>query len=240
MSNGTVNLTINGISVEAPADQTLLLAIRAQGIEIPTLCYHEELKPSGHCRLCLVEVGQAPATKLVNSCTFPVQDGLIIQTDSEMLLKAGRLVLELMLARTPKAKPLLDLAAEYGVHETRFITENPDELCILCGMCVRTCAEVVGVNAISMAYRTPEKAVTTPFLEPSEACIGCGSCAFICPTNVIDYVERDGIRTIWGRDFEMQPCTVCGNYIAPKYQLEHWAQITGDPVETFYICRDCR
>jgi ferredoxin len=105
---------------------------------------------------------------------------------------------------------------------------------------VRTCREIVGVSAISMASRTPDKQVATPFKEASEACIGCGSCAFICPTNVIPYTEKDGIRTIWGRDFELQACTVCGNYIEPKAQLEHWAEITGDPVETFVVCRDCR
>jgi Fe-S-cluster-containing hydrogenase component 2 len=82
--------------------------------------------------------------------------------------------------------------------------------------------------------------VATPFLEESAACIGCGSCVFICPTNVIAYEEKDGVRTVWGRDFELQPCKVCGNYIAPKAQLEHWAKITGDPVESFYTCKDCR
>ena len=99
---------------------------------------------------------------------------------------------------------------------------------------------MVGVSAISMAHRSPAKLVTTPFLEQSAAGIGCGSCAFICPTNVIPYTEKDGVRTIWGRNFELQACSKCGNYIEPKAQLEHWAKITGDPVEVFYTCRDCR
>ena len=91
-----------------------------------------------------------------------------------------------------------------------------------------------------MADRTPDKQVATPFKEQSEACIGCGSCAFICPTNVIPYTEKDGVRTIWGQDFELVPCDVCGSYIAPRAPLEYWAKLTGDPVETFFVCRDCR
>jgi bidirectional [NiFe] hydrogenase diaphorase subunit len=82
--------------------------------------------------------------------------------------------------------------------------------------------------------------VATPFAEQSEACIGCGSCVFICPTNTIAYTEADGIRTVWGRKFELQPCSKCGNYIGPKAQLAHWAKLTGDPVESFYTCKDCR
>ena len=235
-----VGLYINGIFVRAPVEFTVLQAARAGGVEIPTLCYHADLPSEGHCRLCVVEVGEHPRTRLVNACTYPVEAKLWVQTHSEKVLHARRIVLELLLARTPKAKLIQDLAAQHGVHETRFYVDDPEELCILCGLCVRTCREIVGVSAISMAARTPGKHVATPFLEASEACIGCGSCAFICPTNVIPYTEKDGIRTIWGRDFELQACTVCGNYIEPKAQLEHWAHITGDPVDTFFVCRDCR
>jgi bidirectional [NiFe] hydrogenase diaphorase subunit len=240
MSDALIDLTIDGLPVKAPAGQSLLLTARAHGINIPTLCYHEDLKPEGQCRLCLVEIGAAPRTRLVNSCTYPAEAGLVVQTASEQVLAARRLVLELLLARCPKATLIQELAAELGVVESRFKTDNYEELCILCGLCVRTCREVVGVSAISMAYRTPQKEVATPFLEESEDCIGCGSCAFICPTNVINYTEKDGVRTIWGRSFELQPCNVCGNYIAPKAQLEHWARITGDPVESFFVCKDCR
>ncbi|MBI4643165.1 MAG: (2Fe-2S)-binding protein [Deltaproteobacteria bacterium] len=235
-----VRLTINGIPIRAPQNQSLLVTARQNGFEIPTLCYHRDLPSEGQCRLCVMEVGEYPHTQIVNSCTYPTTAGLVVQTHSDKVLQARRIVLELLLARTPKAKLIQDLAAAHGVYESRFKTDDPEELCILCGLCVRTCREVVGVSAISMKGRTPDKQVATPFLEKSPACIGCGSCAFVCPTNVIPYTEKEGIRTIWGRDFELQACTVCGNYIEPKYQLEHWAKLTGDPVETFFVCKDCR
>jgi bidirectional [NiFe] hydrogenase diaphorase subunit len=235
-----VYLTINGVKVRAPQGQSLLMTLREQGIDIPTLCHHSDLPSEGQCRLCVVEIGEWPRTRITNSCTYPTEAGLVVQTHSERVVQARRMVLELLLARCPNAKLIQDLAAEHGVYESRFKTDDPDELCILCGLCVRACREVVGVSAISMAHRTPAKLVTTPFLEKSDACIGCGSCAFICPTGVIPYTEKDGVRTIWGRDFELQACKVCGNYIAPKAQLEHWAKITGDPVEFFHICKDCR
>lgn len=235
-----VGVHINGVLVRAPVEFTVLQAARANGFDIPTLCHHPDLPAEGHCRLCMVEIGEAPRTRLVNACTYPVETGLKVETHSEKVMQARRMVLELLLARAPKAKLIKELAADHGVYDTRFHIDDPEERCILCGLCVRTCREIVGVSAISMSGRTPDKQVVTPFKEASEACIGCGSCAFICPTNVIPYTEKDGVRTIWGRDFELQACTVCGNYIEPKAQLEHWAEITGDPVETFFVCRDCR
>jgi len=235
-----ISLTIDGLAVESQPGLTLLLAARAHRIDIPTLCHHDDLKPEGHCRLCLVEIGEPGRTRLVNSCTYPAEPGLIVQTASEKVLQARRMVLELLLAQAPAAELIQKMAAEHGVYETRFKKADPQARCILCAQCVRTCREVVGVSAISMAYRTPKKMVATPFNEESEACIGCGSCVFVCPTNHIAYTEKDGIRTVWGRNFELQPCNVCGSYIAPKAQLEHWAKITGDPVESFFVCRDCR
>jgi len=240
MNSDYVNLTIDGQAVKSQSGLSLLLAAREHGIDIPTLCYHDDLKPEGHCRLCVVEIGEPGRTRLVNSCTYPAEPGLIVQTASEKVLQARRMVLELLLAEAPAAELIQKMAAEHGIYETRFKKADPQARCILCAQCVHTCREVVGVSAISMAFRTPKKIVATPFKEESEACIGCGSCVFICPTNVIPYTEKDGIRTVWGRHFELQPCKVCGNYIAPKAQLEHWAKITGDPVERFFVCRDCR
>ena len=235
-----LNLTIDGLAVKSQPGLSLLLAAREHGIDIPTLCYHDDLKPEGHCRLCVVEIGAPGRTRLVNSCTYPVEEGLIVQTQSEKVLASRRMVLELLLAQAPAAELIKEMAAAMDVYETRFKPGHPQARCILCGQCVRTCREIVGVSAISMAFRTPKKLVATPFNEPSEACIGCGSCVFVCPTNVIAYTEKDGVRTVWGRHFELHACTVCGTYIAPKAQLEHWARLTGDPVESFFVCRDCR
>jgi bidirectional [NiFe] hydrogenase diaphorase subunit len=240
MKNDLVSLTIDGKPVQVAPGTTLLLAAKANHIDIPTLCYHPELKPEGHCRLCVVEIGEAPRTRLVNSCTYPAEPGLVVQTASEKVLASRRMVLELLLAQAPAAEVIKKMAADLGVYDTRFTKGDPAARCILCGQCVRTCREVVGVSAISMAFRTPKKRVATAFREESEACIGCGSCVFICPTNTIAYTEKDGIRTVWGRKFELQPCSKCGNYIAPKAQLLHWAKLTGDPVESFYTCKDCR
>jgi bidirectional [NiFe] hydrogenase diaphorase subunit len=237
---GEVSLLINGLYVKVPVGTTLLEASRQLDVEIPTLCYHPDLKPEGQCRLCLVEIGEWPRTRLVNSCTYPAEKGLTVLTHSEKVLEARRLVLELLLARTPKAELIQKMAAEHGITASRFKSEDPEELCILCGLCVRTCRDIVGVSAISMANRAPDKQVATPFKEKSEVCIGCGSCAFICPNNVIPYTEKNGVRTIWGRDFALVACETCGNYIAPMAQLEYWAKLTGDPIERYLICRNCR
>jgi bidirectional [NiFe] hydrogenase diaphorase subunit len=237
---GEISFLINDQPVNVPAGQTILEAARQLDLDIPTLCYHPDLKPEGQCRLCVVEINAGPRTRLVNSCTYPVEPGLQVQTHSDPVMAARRMVLELLLARTPKAELIQKLAAEHGITESRFRSADPEELCILCGLCVRTCRDIVGVSAISMAHRTPDKQVATPFDEPSEACIGCGSCAFICPNNVIPYTEKDGIRTIWGQDFELVACDACGSYIAPRASLEYWAKQTGDPVERYLTCRNCR
>ena len=94
-----INLTIDGLAVKAQPGQSLLLTARAQGVDIPTLCYHDDLKPDGRCRLCVVEIGEPGRTRLVNSCTYPVEEGLIVQTKSEKVLASRRLVLELLLAQ---------------------------------------------------------------------------------------------------------------------------------------------
>src|SRR3974390_442243 len=115
-----VGIYINGIFVRAPQEFTVLQAARANGFEIPTLCYHRDLPSEGHCRLCVVEIGEEPRTRLVNSCTYPVEKGLKVQTHSDKVMHARRIVLELLMARAPAAEIIKELAPSTGSMKPAF------------------------------------------------------------------------------------------------------------------------
>ncbi len=235
-----INIVINGIALQAEKEATILEVARNQGIEIPTLCYNEALGPEGRCRLCMVEIKRGNRTRLVTSCLYPVEEGLQVQTATEKVLLVRKTVLELLLARCPDSEKIQELAAQMGVGEPRFKPDEGNWKCILCGLCVKTCEEVVGVSAIGLSLRGSQKKVGTPFSEPTGVCIGCGACHFICPTGAIKMREEDGVRHIWGRDFKLQTCKVCGNYFAPEYQLEWMSKKTGVPLDFFKTCQNCR
>ena len=178
-----VNLTIDGQLVEVPEGTTVLEAARKIGVKIPTLCYYEAIKPYGGCRLCLVEVTAGNRTFRTASCTYPVSDGLKVVTDSELVLKRRRMVIDLLWSKCPDVPILAEIAGELGLKEPSFPKGEDD--CILCGLCTRTCAELQGVGAISFHGRGGKRQVMTPFGEFSEVCRTCGACAFVCPTGHI-------------------------------------------------------
>lgn len=194
-----VSLTVNGKKVRGRESFTLLELCREKGISIPTLCYHPDLTPYGACRLCTVEVFKDGKRRMVTACNFPVQSGIEVWTHSSSVLRVRRLLIELLLARSPEAKVLQNLAKELGLEGTRFSTRDPKERCILCGLCIRTCREIVGTNAISFSQRGTSKKVSTPFEVVSDRCIACGACEFICPTGAIQ-MEMDRIRKIKNSD----------------------------------------
>jgi heterodisulfide reductase subunit A len=175
-----ISLSIDGRPVEVQAGTTVLEAARRLGINIPTLCYHDALKPYGGCRLCLVEVTAANRTQLTASCTYPAAAGLIVRTDSDEVLEARRFVMDLLLSRCPEVPALQEMARQMGVLEPSF-PKGASE-CILCGKCVRMCHEVQHVGAIGLTGRGSKRQVTTPFGEFSQVCRTCGACAFVCPT----------------------------------------------------------
>ncbi|MFC2066155.1 2Fe-2S iron-sulfur cluster-binding protein [Chloroflexota bacterium] len=241
-----VTLSINGREVQAEGEATILEVARGNNIYVPTLCENEAVASYGACRLCLVEITTVGGReRLVASCLYPVEAGLVVRTDSERITGIRRMIIEMLLARCPDSEVIQDMAKRLGVEEARFKLQDGNNKCILCALCARVCNEVVGVSAISLANRGVERELTTPFDEDfSEACIGCGSCAYICPTHTITMEDIGGKRLVkWPHnqmEFKLKKCKVCGNYWAPEKQVEHVAKTSGTPLKDYEACPDCR
>lgn len=197
-------ITIDGIDFDAPRGWTILDVAKFLGIEIPTLCYHEGLSPWGGCRLCLVEIHEGENTKLVTSCTYPLQEGLVVRTATKRVVWARKLILELMIAQCPTSKVLQDLAAKMGLDRVRFKPKWED--CIYCGLCVRICEEQMMAKAIGFADRGNKLKITTPFDKASEECRRCGACLYICPACTLRCEGPEPENVLCGRCYnELQP-----------------------------------
>ncbi len=188
-----VKLTINDRPVVVPEGTTVLAAARHLGVNIPTLCHFEGFNPYGGCRLCLVEVTAGTRTQLTASCTYPVAEGLKVQTDTEEVLEARRFVMDLLLSRCPEVPALQEMARQVGLEESSFTQGDSD--CILCGKCVRMCHELQHVGAIGVMGRGAKREISTPFGEYSEICRTCGACAFVCPTGHIADIAKISGKT---------------------------------------------
>ncbi len=189
-----ITLTIDGQKIETEEGLTILQVAKKNGINIPTLCHHPALEPYGACRLCTVEVIRKGWSNLQPSCTHPAWDGLEIKTNSPPVVEARRVILGLILSRTPNVPKIQELALKYGVTEPPYPTENPEEKCILCGLCVRVCNDMVKANVINFYNHGTERVVGPPFLEKTRECIGCGACTIVCPTGAIEIIlEKDAV-----------------------------------------------
>jgi bidirectional [NiFe] hydrogenase diaphorase subunit len=189
-----IHLTIDGKPVEVKEGRTLLEACREHGFKIPTLCYHPALEPYGGCRLCMVEVAHPPRPpRLAAACVYPCEEGAVVATSSPAVLNSRKLTVELLMAGAYQTPEIQSLAEELGVTEVRFKLPEP-EACILCGLCVRACKEIVGVSAISVIQRGMAKKVSTPFQIASSRCISCGTCVLICPTGAFKLSRVTGFH----------------------------------------------
>lgn len=184
-----VTLTINDRELRVKEGMTILEAARDAGIHIPTLCYHEKLAPYGACRLCTVEISLNGRTRLVTACIYPVENGLVVKTDSQRVIRIRKMLLELMLASSP-AKTIQDLAQQHGVAKPRFEAEKTN--CILCGLCVRYCNEIKKANAIGFVGRGTERRVVFYPEIASTVCASCRECFSLCPTGKLPS-ETDGV-----------------------------------------------
>jgi heterodisulfide reductase subunit A len=189
-------LIIDGIAVDPQPEKTVLEVATELGIYIPTLCYHKSLTPYGACRICTVETIWKGKSQLQTACTFPAWEGEI-RTNSEPVRKFRKILLELMLAEAPEATEIQELAKEYGIEKSRFRKrEKENKKCILCGLCVRFCHDVIKAGAIGFKNRGSEREVASPFDVSNEVCRLCGACESVCPTNAIDASKVAGEEPI--------------------------------------------
>ena len=206
-----ITLKMNGLDVTVEKGSTLLEAAQFIGFPIPTLCHMEGLLPYGACRLCVVEIGQAPKSRLVTACTYPAEEGLVVRTSSRRVMRARAMVIELLLASCPESKAIQDLASRYEVRQQRFRQEH--ENCILCGRCVRMCAEQMMGGAIGFRGRGETRSVGTPFDMKSVQCRQCGGCMYVCPVCELRCTFNESNRAI---------CGACANLSPPCIEKERF------------------
>lgn len=204
-----VTLTINDELVSAQEGDSLLSVLRENDIDIPTLCHLDGLSERGGCRLCMVEL--AGNSKLQAACVTPVQEGLVVNTHSDRLVKYRKMILELLFAERNHVCAACVMnghcelqweAAEIGMDHVRYDYLSPDlpmdashkqfvldhNRCILCTRCVRVCDEIEGAHVWDVMGRGVESRIVADLNQPwgtSSACTSCGKCVQICPTGAL-------------------------------------------------------
>ncbi|MEN6376159.1 MAG: molybdopterin-dependent oxidoreductase [Smithella sp.] len=226
------NITINGRKISTQAGITILQAAREAGIDIPTLCDHPALSPVGACRMCIVEVtGQRT---LQTACTFPVSEGMQIETDSPQTVKARKLVLDMLFSERNHFCPYCEMSGDcelqslgyrYGVDHWVFPTYTKsfdldashkyylmeNNRCILCGRCYRACDELAANHTLGLRQRGNESMIHADANIPrgESTCISCGTCVQVCPTGALS----DKRSAFMGRESQTQKikstCSQC-------------------------------
>ncbi len=248
-----VTIYINGQEIQAEDGQTVLQAAQAAGVHIPTLCHHAAVANWGGCRMCLIEV--EPRGQLQPSCTFPVSQGLRVQTDSEKVVRSRKFVLNLLFSErghycmycaASGSCELQNLAYEYGLDH--WLYGRPNEArevdasrpyftmdhnrCILCRRCIRGCDEISAVHVLGIGQRGAKSIVVADLDAPfgQSSCISCGTCLQLCPVGAL--VDRKS--AYMGRDEELASvktaCFECGVGCGPvaRVRSDRLVRIEGD------------
>jgi len=232
-----MTIIIDGKPCECSPGEYLLNIAARNGIAIPALCHHEGLPEQGCCRVCIVEVETNGALSIVTACVYPVERGCTVYTNSENVVRQRRTTLSLLRSLAPDSDEITRLCQEFAAPVfTRFVKQTGGK-CILCGLCVRAC-ESLGTGAIGTAGRGVNKAVTTPYDEPSMVCVGCASCAAVCPTGAISVADTDTERHIWNKALPLKKCDKCGAVMGTY--MEHWRAASAIGAEVPELCDDCR
>jgi len=226
---------LNGKETPFEQGQTIVEAAKNGGVEIPTMCYLKGSTPTGACRICCVEV--KGARSLVAACSTPVTPNMEVFTETELVHKSRKMVVEFMLTSgkhncmTCEANGncrLQDLAYFYKITTPRFEEseqlyptedENPFIVrdfsrCILCGRCVQACNEVVVNRAISQGYRGRKSKIVTggdlPYNHDDSECVFCGQCVQVCPVGALTEKKAKGLGRPWEVQKIRTTCPYCG------------------------------
>ncbi len=148
---------------------------------------------------------------MVTSCTYPVEEGLKVRTASSRVVKARKMIIELLLASCPQSKIIQDIASKYEVRQQRFKQEHED--CILCGLCVRMCEEQMVAKAIGFRGRGENRSIGTPFDVTSDVCRQCGGCMYVCPACSLRCTYTEPDKAI---------CGGCANLSPPCVEKENF------------------
>lgn len=204
-----VTLTVNGELISAQEGQTLLAVLNEHNVQVPTLCHLDGLSERGGCRLCLVEIEGNP--RLQASCVTPVQEGMVVKTNTAKLASYRRMTLEMLFVERNHVCSvcvmngnceLQDVAVEQGMDHVRYDYMHPNlpmdashdrfvldhNRCILCTRCVRVCDEVEGAHTWDVMGRGVNSLVITDLNAPwgeSDSCTSCGKCVQVCPTGAL-------------------------------------------------------
>lgn len=198
-----INLKVNGLNVSVEEGSTILDAAKYLGFPIPTLCHMEGLTPYGACRMCVVEIGEGQRARMVSSCTYPAEEGMVVRTASERVVKARKMIVELLLSTCPQSKTIQDIASALGVRQQRFHQDY--ETCILCGLCVRMCEEQMMAKAIGFSGRGERRKIGTPFDVKSDQCRQCGGCMYVCPACSLRCTFTEPEKAICGGCANIEP-----------------------------------
>ncbi len=254
-----IKISINGLPVDIEDGKTILDAADQSGVIVPSLCYHKDLCVAGNCRVCVVEVvGQK---RLAAACATPCEEGMEIMTNSLKVRNSRKHIIELLLSEhesdcTKCYKngncELQKLASEYKIMTQDFIRLAPeknytidmfspsivkdDSKCIRCQRCVRTCAELQGVNALTVAYKGDEMKISTFFEKTMNdvVCTNCGQCINHCPTGAL--VEKNYIEEVWdaisdpGKHVVVQTAPAVRVGLGEELGLDVGSRVTGQMV----------
>lgn len=198
------NFTINGKEVGAEKGETILEAARRAGIKIPTLCYHETISSFGACRLCSVEVKDGAKTRVVQSCIYKAKPGISVKTESEAVIELRKKMLSKIFTDEITDEKINEISQMDTLEDVRF--PIGDQVCRVCGICVRACKEISEAKALTFEGKGKEKKVVPIKEDVSDVCIGCGACAYLCPTGNIkienNYITLSGKKIAMLNEFQ--------------------------------------